>query len=104
MPIYHDRAELLRAIELMPDKNFADGVLTDIPKLRRRRQATGQIKYIRVQLPKDLQARACKQINRFTELLGKDLGWTVIVLLLEYPSNRRLLALAESEGREPQPR
>lgn len=96
----HSKAEAIAAINAMPDQCFKDGVFFDVPKARRRSQAMG-LKQIRVNVPKDIQRRFAAQVNRFVELMGKELGWTVICLLLEYPTKERLIALGETEGYDP---
>jgi hypothetical protein len=96
----HSKADAIAFLDALSAKDYADGLYIDLPRKRRRAQAMGA-KQIRVTLPKDLQARVGRQIDRFVRLLGKELGWTVIVLLLEYPSDKRLVALGEEEGREP---
>ena len=95
----HSKADALAAINALSEKDFADGIFVDIPKKRRRAQAMKR-KDIRIQLPADLQKRVATQVNRYVELLGKELGWTVIALLLEYPNDVRLKALGEHEGYE----
>ena len=95
--IIHSKSEAIAAINGMPEKCFTDGVLMDVPKARRRSQAM-KLKQIRVNLPADLQKRFAAQINRHVELLGKELGWTIMCMVLEFASNERLKALGEHEG------
>ena len=95
----HSKAEAHALIERMSEKDFQDGVVVDVPKKRRRAQAMG-LKQIRINVPKDLQKRFATQVNRYVELLGKDLGWDLICSLLEHPVDKRLRVLAEEEGRE----
>ena len=98
----HSKADALAAINGLSEQDWKDGIFFDVPKKRRRKQAIGEIKYIKVQLPADLQRRVACQINRYVEIFGKDLGWSMVALMLEYPTNKRLIAIAEEEGREPQ--
>ena len=95
--ITHSRDEAIAAIRAMPEKCFTDGLLMDVPKARRRSQAM-RLKQIRVSLPADLQKRFAAQINRHVELLGKELGWTVMCMILEFATDKRLRALGEHEG------
>ena len=85
MPIVHSREELEGVLRNLSDRAFADGVLWDIPKARRREQAKNPQKQLRIGLEGDLKVRMAAQINRYVEKYGKQLGWDILIKRLEEP-------------------
>jgi hypothetical protein len=85
MPVVHSREELEAVTRTLSEKAFADGVLWDIPKARRREQAKNPQKQLRIGLEGDLKVRMATQINRYVEKYGKQLGWDIILQRLEEP-------------------
>jgi hypothetical protein len=97
MALVHDREEALRLVRTMPDGCFADGLLLDVPKRRRREQAMNKRPML-IKLPPDQKLRLGKQLNRFIELCGKDLGIEIMLKLIEQPDDEMLKSW--SEGNE----
>lgn len=93
MSVHHDREALLAEIRNMPDGCFADGVLIDVPKRRRREQAMQGI--VRIRLPKEQNKRLATQFNRYIEACGKDLGIEILLVRLELPSEAEIRNLCE---------
>lgn len=88
MPLVHSRAELEAVTKTLSDRAFADGVLWDIPKARRREQAKNPQKQLRIGLDGDLKVRMATQIERYLEHYGnKGIAWDVICKRLEEPFN-----------------
>lgn len=85
MPIVHSREELDAVTRNLSERAFADGVLWDIPKARRREQAKNPQKQLRIGLEGDLKVRMAAQINRYVEKYGKQLGWDILIQRLEAP-------------------
>jgi hypothetical protein len=83
MPVVHSREELEAVTASLSERAFADGVLWDVPKARRREQAKNPQKQLRIGLEGDLKVRMATQINRFVEKYGKQLGWDVMIRRLE---------------------
>ena len=81
----------MREIRTMPEQNFTDGVLLDVPKRRRREQAMGTAA-VRIQWPKEQKKRFATQYNRYVEILSKDIGIEVLLRKLEAPSDEELRA------------
>ena len=92
--IYHSREEALRELRNMPEKNFQDGLLLDVPKRRRREQAMGNGQ-VRINWPKDQKKRFAKQYNRYVEILTKDIGIELLLRKLEAPTDEELRKEAE---------
>jgi hypothetical protein len=97
MSVHHNRAEALREISAMPEQCFADGVLLDVPKRRRREQAMGTA-MVRIQWPKEQKKRFATQYNRFVEKFGKDVGIEMLLRLLERPTDEALDEAVQSLG------
>ena len=85
MPVVHSREELEAVVKALSEKAFADGVLWDVPKARRREQARNPQKQLRIGLEGDLKIRMATQINRYVEHYGKQLGWDILIRRLEEP-------------------
>lgn len=85
MPVVHSREELEAVVKALSDRSYADGVLWDIPKARRREQAKNPQKQLRIGLEGDLKIRMAAQINRYVEKYGKQLGWDILIQRLEEP-------------------
>lgn len=85
MPVVHDRDQLLGLANALSERSFADGVLIDVPKARRREQAKNPQRQLRIGLEGDLKVRMATQINRYVEKFGKQLGWDVLIQRIEQP-------------------
>lgn len=86
MPIVHSREELESVLRNLSDRAFADGVLWDIPKARRREQAKNPQKQLRIGLEGDLKIRMATQIERYLAHYGsKGVAWDVLIARLEAP-------------------
>ena len=85
MPVVHDKEQLLGLVNALSERSYADGVLIDIPKARRREQAKNPQKQLRIGLEGDLKVRMATQINRYVEKYGKQLGWDILIQRLEGP-------------------
>lgn len=85
MPIVHSKEELVAVANTLSERAYADGLLWDIPKARRREQAKNPQKQLRIGLEGDLKVRMASQINRYVEKYGKQLGWDVLIQRLEGP-------------------
>lgn len=48
MPVVHDKEQLLGLVNALSERSYADGVLIDIPKARRREQAKNPQKQLRI--------------------------------------------------------
>ena len=83
MPVVHTRDELLAVCKTLSERAFADGVLWDVPKARRREQATNPQRPLRLGLEGDLKLRMATQVNRYVEKFGKQLGWDLMLKRLE---------------------
>lgn len=86
MPIVHSREELEAVTSRLSDRAFADGVLWDIPKARRREQAKNPQKQLRIGLDGDLKIRMATQIERYLAHYGsKGVAWDALIARLEEP-------------------
>jgi hypothetical protein len=94
--IFHNRDEALREVRNMPEKNFQDGLLLDVPKRRRREQAMGNGQ-LRISWPRDQKKRFAKQYNRYVEIFTKDIGIEALLCRLEVPSDEELRKEAEGD-------
>jgi hypothetical protein len=98
MALLHSREEALQMIRTMPEGMFTDGLLLDCPKRRRREQAMNKRPML-IKLPPDQKKRLATQMNRYIELLGKDLGIEIMLRFIEGPTNVTLTAFGE-DGHE----
>jgi hypothetical protein len=89
MALVHSREDALQMIRTMPEGCFVDGLLLDVPKRRRREQAMNKRPML-IKLPPDQKLRMGKQMNRFIELCGKDLGMEIFLKLLEQVTDEEL--------------
>lgn len=86
MPVVHDREQLLGLVKALSERSFADGVLIDIPKARRREQAKNPQKQLRIGLEGDLKVRMATQIERYLAHYGsKGIAWDSLITRLEAP-------------------
>lgn len=85
MPVVHSREELEAVVRTLSERSYADGVLWDLPKARRREQAKNPMRQLRIGLEGDLKVRMATQINRYVEKYGKQLGWDILIQRLELP-------------------
>jgi hypothetical protein len=92
--IYHDRDSLLRDIKNLPEGLLNDGVLIDCPKRRRREQAMNKRPML-IKLPPDQKLRLGKQLNRYIELCGKDLGIELLLKFTELPTDEELKSYSQ---------
>lgn len=95
--VHHDKAELLKTIASMPENCFKDGVLIDIPKRRRREQAQGK-RPMTIKMAPEHKLRFGKQINRFIEICGKDVGLEIMLKLLEVVSDAEIRSWVEGKN------
>ena len=54
MPKFHSREDLLRYARMATEQNYADGIITDIPRERRRKEKQGK-KTCRITIPCDCE-------------------------------------------------
>ena len=94
MAMYHDKETALAAIRTMNEGIFRDGLLLDCPKRRRREQAQNKRPML-IKMAPEHKLRLGKQMNRFIEIFGKDLGIEMMLKLLEHPTEERLRQLVE---------
>lgn len=86
MPVVHDKEQLLGVINALSERAFADGILWDIPKARRREQAKNPQKQLRIGLDGDLKVRMATQIERYLAHFGsKGVAWDALLQRLEAP-------------------
>jgi hypothetical protein len=86
VPIVHSREEMEAVVTRLSERAFADGVLWDIPKARRREQAKNPMKQLRIGLDGDLKIRMATQIERYLAHYGnKGVAWDAICKRLEGP-------------------
>lgn len=102
MALYHDKDAALAAIRTMNEGIFRDGLLLDCPKRRRREQAQNKRPML-IKMAPEHKLRLGKQINRFIEIFGKDLGIEMMLELLEHPPDARLQELVEEARQEKYP-
>lgn len=96
MSLIHSKEEALRIVQQMSDGMFADGLLLDVPKRRRREQAQGK-RPMTINMPADQKRRLGTQINRYIEIFGKEAGIEMILHLIEHPTNEHLSSLADEQ-------
>lgn len=82
-------------IRTMPEGCFVDGLLLDVPKRRRREQAMNKRPML-IKLPPDQKLRLGKQLNRYIELCGKDLGIELLLKFTELPTDEELKSYSQS--------
>jgi hypothetical protein len=92
--MYHDKKAAMAAISTMNEGIFKDGLLLDCPKRRRREQAQNKRPFL-IKMAPEHKLRLGKQMNRFIEIFGKDLGIEMMLKLMEHPSDERLRELVE---------
>lgn len=86
MPVVHDKEQLLGLVNALSERSYADGVLIDIPKARRREQAKNPQKQLRIGLEGDLKVRMATQIERYLGHYGsKGVAWDALLQRLEGP-------------------
>jgi hypothetical protein len=95
MALLHSREEALQMIRTMPEGCFVDGLLLDVPKRRRREQAMNKRPML-IKLPPDQKLRLGKQLNRYIELCGKDLGIELLLKFTELPTDEELKSYSQS--------
>ena len=95
MALLHNREEALQMIRTMPEGCFVDGLLLDVPKRRRRDQAMNKRPML-IKLPPDQKLRLGKQLNRYIELCGKDLGIELLLKFTELPTDEELKSYSQS--------
>lgn len=95
MALLHSREEALQMIRTMPEGMFTDGLLLDCPKRRRREQAMNKRPML-IKLPPDQKLRLGKQLNRYIELCGKDLGIELLLKFTELPTDEELKSYSQS--------
>lgn len=86
MPIVHSKEELVAVANTLSERAYADGLLWDIPKARRREQAKNPQKQLRIGLDGDLKVRMATQIERYlAHYENKGVAWDEICNRLEKP-------------------